>query len=144
MYFREAKTSLSEIIYENQKCVLKGRYIGKNIRLMYDLLNYTENNSIPGLFLLIDFEKAFDSVSHEFIIEVLDLFNLDPSIQKWFKVLYGGATASVLVNGFLSESFKIERGCRQGDGLSPYLFLLYAEIMGMLVRNVNIFKGISG
>ena len=48
----------------------------------------------------------------------------------------------MLVNGFLSESFKIERGCRQGDGLSPYLFLLCAEIMGMLDRNDNILRGI--
>ena len=57
------KTSLSAIIHENQKGFLKGRYIGENIRLMYDLLSYTENNIIPGLLLLIDFEKAFDSVS---------------------------------------------------------------------------------
>ena len=136
------KTCLHSIINEQQRGFLEGRYIGENIRLMYDLLNYTENNKIPGLLLLIDFEKAFDSVSHDFILKILDLFNFGPSIQRWFQVLYNGAKASVLVNGFLSESFPVERGCRQGDGLSPYLFLLCAEILGKMVRRDNILKGI--
>ena len=109
------------------------RFIGENIRLMYDLLNLTDNNSIPGLLLSIDFEKAFDSISHDFIFKVLDKFNFGPSVTKWIRVLYNQASSSVLVNGFLSESFQIGRGCRQGDGLSPYLFLLCAEVLSMLV-----------
>ena len=136
------KKAIPFIIHEEQKGFLSGRYIGENIRLMYDLLNFTENNNTPGMFLLIDFEIAFDSVSHSFILEVLEQFNFGPSIQKWFSVFYSGAKASVLVNGFLSESFKIERGCRQGDGLSPYLFLLCAEVFGMLIRKDKVLKGI--
>ena len=58
-------------------------------------------------------------------------------------MLYNGAKASVLINGFLSESFQIDRGCRQGDGLSPYLFLLCAEILGKMVRRDNTLKGIT-
>lgn len=136
------KTCLPTVIHENQKGFLEGRYIGENIRLMYDLLNYTESNKIPGMFLLIDFEKAFDSVSHDFILNILEKFNFGPSIQKWFQTFYSGAKASVLVNGFLSESFKIGRGCRQGDGLSPYLFLLCAEIMGTMIRSDKNLRGI--
>ena len=136
------KTCLRSIIHEQQKVFLQGRYIGENIRLMYDLLNYTDNNNNRGMFLLVDFEKAFDSVSHDFILQILELFNFGPSIQNWFQVLYNGAKASVLRNGFLSESFQIERGCRQGDGLSPYLFLLCAEILGKMVRRDNTLKGV--
>ena len=40
-----------------------------------------------------------------------------------------------MVNGFPSESFTVEQGCRQGDGLSPYLFLLYAEVLSMMLQN---------
>ena len=78
------------------------RFIGENIGLMYDLLNVTECNYIPGLFLSINFEKAFDSVSHNFLFENLDAFNFGPSVKKWIRVLYNQASSSVLVNGFLS------------------------------------------
>jgi hypothetical protein len=47
--------------------VLSGRYIGENIRLLFDIMEYAEENDIPGLFLLIDFEKAFDSISWNFL-----------------------------------------------------------------------------
>jgi len=137
------KPHLPDIIHENQKGFVSGRYIGENIRLMYDLMNYTENNNIPGLFLMIDFEKAFDTVSHHFLFKVLDNFNFGPSIKQWIKTFYNNATASVLVNGFLSESFKVERGCRQGDGLSPYLFVLCVEVLGKMIRSNNIIKGIK-
>ena len=69
---------------------------------MYNLLNVTESNNIPGLFLSTDFEKAFYSVLHNFIFKVLDAFNFGPSVKKWIRVLYNQASSSVLVNGFLS------------------------------------------
>ena len=49
--------------------------------LVYDLLQFTEENYIPGLLLLIDFEKAFDSVSWSFINKVLKFFNFGPSYK---------------------------------------------------------------
>ena len=55
---------------------MAGRYIGENIRIIYDLLHFTEVENIPGLILLIDFEKAFDSVSWAFIDKVLDFLTL--------------------------------------------------------------------
>ena len=53
---------------------MAGRYIGENIRIIYDLLHFTEVENIPSLILLIDFEKAFDSVLWAFIDKVLDFF----------------------------------------------------------------------
>ena len=70
------KQVLPHLIHENQKGFLKGRFIGENIRLLYDILLYTELNDIPGMLLMIDFEKAFDCISHKFLINVLDFFNL--------------------------------------------------------------------
>ena len=57
------KGVLDKLINKDQTGFIKGRYIGENTRLIYDLMNYTEQNNIPGLMLLIDFEKAFDSLS---------------------------------------------------------------------------------
>ncbi len=80
------KSVLSNIIHENQKGFVSGRYIGENVRLMYDMLFLTEEINLPGMFVLIDFEKAFDSVSHYFFKNVLQNFNFGPSIQKWVEV----------------------------------------------------------
>ena len=63
---------LPKIIHEDQKGFIKGRYIGENIRLLYDLLQYAETKQLPGLLLMVDFEKAFDSVLCTFTEKALD------------------------------------------------------------------------
>ena len=57
------KSTLDELIHENQKGFISGRFIGENIRLIYDVLFETKNRNLQGLILSIDFEKAFDTVS---------------------------------------------------------------------------------
>ena len=71
------KTVLDTIIHETQKGFLKGRHIGETIRLLYDILEFTEQSNIPRLLLLIDFEKAFDSVSWKFLHNVIYFSILD-------------------------------------------------------------------
>ena len=136
------KQTLQDIIHENQKGFIAGRFIGENIRLIYDVLFETKQQNIPGLILSIDFEKAFDTVSWKFISKTLDYFNFGESIKKWIHIFQKGAETSILQNGFMSEFFLLKRGCRQGDPLSPYIFLLCAEVLGQMLRkNINI-KGI--
>jgi exonuclease III len=137
------KNILPNIINEDQKGFMSGRYIGEVTRLIYDLMEYTETFQIPGLLLLIDFEKAFDTVDRNYIRNVLAFFNFGPSIIKWVDTFYNDIESSVLVNGFASPFFKITRGCRQGDPISPYIFLLCVEIMGIMIRNNKTIKGIK-
>ena len=80
---RMGEKTLSILIHESQKGFMSGRFIGENIRLLYDIMKYTDINDIPGFLLLIDFVKAFDSISHEFIMQVLDFFNFGASVKSW-------------------------------------------------------------
>ena len=64
-------------------------------------------------------------------------------IQNWVKVFYTNIYSSVNQGGNLSTFFKIERGCRQGDPLSPYLFILCAEILAIKLRNNKRIKGVK-
>merc|ERR1712002_1373631 len=117
--------------------------IGENIRLVLDMIAYTNARNIPGLMLLADFEKAFDKLEWNFLFQTLRFFGFGDDFIKWIKVLYSDITSCVLNNGHASEFFLLERGLRQGCPLSPLLFLLGSEILAISVRNnVNI-QGIS-
>ena len=68
------------IISDTQKGFIKGRFIGENTRLLYDLMHYLEENDLEGLLLLADFEKAFDSIEWDFLRKALQSFNFGSSI----------------------------------------------------------------
>ena len=101
---------------------LKCRFIGENIRHIYDLMNYTEVNQTPDLLMLIDFEKAFDSISWDFIFQTLDLFNFGTLIKEWIKTFYNGIKSCIIQNGYPQTIFFPKRGCRQGVPISLYFF----------------------
>jgi hypothetical protein len=92
--------------------------------------------------MLIDFEKAFDTISWNFLNQTLDIFNFGSSIKRWVATFYNGFKSCVAQNGIMSESFSPQKGFRQGDPISPYLFILCAEILGILIRNNKDIKGI--
>ena len=120
------KTVLPLLIHNDQTGFISGRYIGENIRNLYNLLQYTDNSHIPGLLLLIDFEKDFDSIAWSFIYKVLDFFKFGESIKKWVKLFYTNIKSCVVVNGEVSPWFNLYRGCRQGDPHPP-TFLFSAQ-----------------
>ena len=77
-----------------------------------------------------DFEKAFDSIDHDFLIKCLRYFNFEGSFINWIKLFYSNAKSCVNNNGHHSDFFPIQRGVRQGCPLSPYLLLAlnYSQI----------------
>ena len=137
------KSCLDRIISNDQKGFMAGRYLGENIRMIYDIISHTEREKLPGLLLLVDFEKAFDSISWVFISKVLDFLNFGPIFRKWIDVFYSEICSCVSVNGTYSCWFDIERGVRQGDPLSPYLYLICAEVLSCMLRESEQVKGIN-
>ena len=91
--------------FQPQKGFLKGRYIGECTRLVCDLIDKLEEDDIPGLLLLIDFEKAFDTVEWSFIEKTLQFYGFGPSLQKWIKAFYCDISSAVTNNGHVSEFF---------------------------------------
>ena len=116
------KTYLSQLISTTDS----GRFIGENTRLIYDIIQYTEQHEIPGLLVLIDFEKAFDSISWKFLYSVLKFLGFGTSILKWIKTFNNDIKATIVQCGITSEFLDIERRCRQGDPISSYEFILCA------------------
>ena len=77
--------------------------------------------------VLIDFKKAFDSVSHEYLIELLTFFNVSPQMIKIFKTMLNGKMAEIQTSDGLLDIFLILVGVAHGDSLSGLIFLLAIE-----------------
>ena len=82
------KATLAKLINKDQTGFIAGRYLGENKRIVYNIMHYKEQNNMPGLLLLVDFEKAFDSITWSFLYKVLEFFGFGNSIISWIKTLY--------------------------------------------------------
>ena len=106
---------LPTIISHDQSGFMSDRFVGDNIRLMYDILNYAKVTKKIWIILLIDFEKAFDSLACSFLFKTMHFLNFSQNMIDDVKTLYKGIKASTLVNNWPSPWFPVARGCRQGD-----------------------------
>lgn len=136
------KNVLPDIIHHNQSGFVKDRYIGETVRSIFDLMDYTLNENIPGLMIIIDFHKAFDSVEWNYLVTCLEAFRFGPDFIRWVKTLYKNIQSCVINNGLTTGYFPLERGVRQGDSLSPNLFVCVAETLAIAIRQNTAIKGI--
>ena len=136
------KQFLDKLIAKSQTGFIQGRFIGDSTRLIYDIMHYTEIKKIKGLLVLLDFEKAFDSISWKFMYGTLKFFNFTDSFIRWIKLLNTDIEASIIQAGVKSKTLQIGRGCKQGDPIAAYLFILCGQILNyMISKNIQI-KGI--
>ena len=130
------------LIHHKQTGFINDRYIGETVRSIFDLMDFTLSKNIPGILIFIDFHKAFDSLEWNFLLSCLRVFNFGPDFIRWVEIFYKNIQSCVLNNGFASDFFALERGVRQGDPLSPYLFVLAVEVLAIAVRQNTCIKGI--
>ena len=135
-------TVLNKLISQDQTGFVKGRYIGETTRLIYDIMHYTEVKELDGLLMLIDFEKAFDSISWKFMYNTLTFFGFGTSFIHWIKMFNNNIKACVLQAGVKSDFISIERGCKQGDPIAAYLFILCGQILNYLIKKNKKINGI--
>ena len=105
-------------------------------------MEQTKVNNIPGILISVDFKKAFDSLEWSCIQSTLQKFNFGDSLRKWIKICYTDIESAALNNGFATDWFKPSRGVRQGCPLSPFLFILTAEVLSNKIRQNPTVKGI--
>jgi len=137
------KNILPTIINADQTGFVKNRYIGENITRIFNIMDYVEEEDISAIIMSIDYEKAFDSLEWDFIAKTLTFFNFGENLKKWVKMLYTDISSCVVNNGWTTKAFKPSRGVRQGCPMSPYLYILCAEIFAVAVRANADIKGIK-
>ena len=137
------KDVLPSLVKENQIAYVQGRFISEGGRLISDILESTDIFQKSALLLTVDIEKAFDSVNHMFLIATLEHFGFGESFIKWVKILLKNQESCVINGGKTSKYFKLDRGTRQGDPISAYLFILVLEIVFIMIKSNKQIKGLS-
>ena len=105
-------------------------------------MEHTKLHNIFGISLLLDFRNAFDTIEWSFLQNALNFFNFGDSIKPWVSAFCTGPESAVLNNGFSTNYFQLSRGVRQGCPLSPFLFILEAEILACKIRQDKEKQGI--
>ena len=130
---------LHKLIQETQTGYVSGRQVNDNSRLLEEIIQSLHKENGQIFLVTLDAQKAFDSVDHEYLLTCLRAYNFPEEYVQQVKTIYSNLKARVLVNGFLTECFDIERSVKQGDALSCALFILAIEpLLRQLQRNENI------
>ncbi|XP_042950020.1 uncharacterized protein LOC122282127 [Carya illinoinensis] len=128
-------------------CLLRGRLISDNTIVAFEALN-SMSNKLKGkedfMALNLDMNKVYDRIEWDFLREVMSKMGF---AEAWIKLVMKCmelVSYSILINSITQKPFKPIRGIRQGDPLSPYFSILYAEVLSSILNQVERSTSISG
>ena len=143
---RRLQGVMSSLIGPLQFSYVEGRQTMDSALVASEVIDMCRRKKIEALLLKVDFHKAYDSVSWSFLHWVLTQMQFPRQWCKWVMACVTSASASILINGSPSRPFKLHRGLRQGDPLSPFLFVLIVEALNRIIMKAtssNAWKGIE-
>ncbi|WVZ91735.1 hypothetical protein U9M48_037868 [Paspalum notatum var. saurae] len=124
---------LDSLISPNQSAFIKARCIHDNFQTVQLTCKLLHKKKLPSVLLKIDLARAFDSVAWPFLLEVLEFLGFSRRWRDWIAGILSTSSTKILVNGRPGKRIFHVRGLRQGDPLSPMLFVIVMEMLSGLI-----------
>lgn len=137
VYANRMKPLLHYWIPPLQTGFVPNRCILDNVFLAFEAIEWTLENQQNLSMLLLDFEKAYDRVNWSFLQQTMQTMGFHDTWIKRVMSLNLNASATVVVNGEQSKTFRLQRSVRQGCPLAPYMFLLTVDVLGQMLQHLD-------
>ena len=123
--------SLTQTVFIHDWNILEG------VMVLHETIYELHRKNLSGVIFKIDFEKAYDKVKRNFLLQTLRLKGFSPKWIEWIKSFISGGSVAINVNDEIGPYFQMKKGLRQGDPLSPILFNILADMLTLLINRAK-------
>lgn len=128
---------ITKLVHVNQYGFIKSRSIQDCLAWSFEYLHLCHSSRKELVILKLDFEKAFDRVEHGAMQQTMKKKGFGEKWLAWMKMIFSSGTSSILLSGTPSKVLHYKRGVRQGDPLSPLLFVLTADLLQSVINKAK-------